>query len=306
MGKQHARTVAASPRAKLSTIVDPRPERAERLANHVGCEAATDLEAATKADGVIVAAPTEAHVPIALPLLAEDRPLLLEKPIAVDPSHVRRVLDEADAHGVPITCGFVERFNPAVVTALSLISEAPLHMITLRHSPQTPRIKTSVVFDLLIHDIDLALQFANGSVVREVIGAVLRPEDSSVNEIADCTIQFEGGMIGTLSSSRRGQRKLRLCTVATQSEMIELDLLRADVSVFRHVRQEQVIDKSTTYRAETIMDIPFVRHAGEPLFLQLEHFLDLIEGTADADAERRGLFLPHEIAASVEARASGQ
>lgn len=306
MGMQHARIVAASPRAKLTTIVDPRPERAERLANHVGCEATTHLEAAIQTDAVIVAAPTETHVPIALPLLAEGRPLLVEKPIAIDPRQVRRVLDEAEERGVPITCGFVERYNPAVVAALNLLEELPLHILSLRHSPQTPRINTSVVFDLLIHDIDLALQFAKESAVRQVLGAVLQPEDSPVNEIADCTIQFEGGMIGTLSSSRRAQRKVRLCTVATQSEMFELDLLRADVSVFRNVRQEQVIDKPTTYRAETIMDIPFVRHAGEPLLVQLDHFLDLIEGTADADTERRSLFLPHEIAASVEAGASAR
>jgi predicted dehydrogenase len=306
MGMQHARTVAASARAKLTAIVDPNLERAERLANHVGCEATTQLEAAIQSDGVVVAAPTEQHVPIALSLLAESRPLLVEKPIAVNPSQVHQVINESDTRGVPITCGFVERFNPAVVTALNLIAEPPLHLLSWRHSPQTPRINTSVVFDLLIHDIDLALQFANKSAVREVSGAVLQPENSPVNEIADCTIQFEGGMIGTLSSSRRGQRKVRLCTVATQSEMFEIDLLRANVTVFRNVRQEQVIDDSTTYRAETIMDIPFVRHAGEPLFLQMDHFLDLIEGSADADTERRSLFLPHEIAASVEAGASAR
>ena len=51
---------------------------------------------------------------------------------------------------------------------------------------------------------------------------------------------------------------------------------------------------------ETVVDVPFVRHSGEPLGLQLEYFLDLVEGKRDADAERSGIFAPHDVAARVE------
>jgi hypothetical protein len=48
------------------------------------------------------------------------------------------------------------------------------------------------------------------------------------------------------------------------------------------------------------VDIPFVRHAGEPLALQFEHFLDLVEGRVDADAERQRILPTHELADQVE------
>jgi hypothetical protein len=57
--------------------------------------------------------------------------------------------------------------------------------------------------------------------------------------------------------------------------------------------------EGAAYRAQTIIDVPFVRHAGEPLALQLQHFLDLAGGDADAAVERSTLLAPHAVAAAV-------
>jgi predicted dehydrogenase len=299
MGANHARVIAASSRARLKTVVDHNIGRASRLAEISGCTASSDVEAAFRCDAAIVATPTDVHVEQATQLISAGCPLLIEKPIATNPRDVRRILDESRRHGVPITCGFVERFNPAVMTALSLVETTPLHFLSIRHSPATPRIATSVVFDLLIHDVDLAFRVAGASDVVTLSSALKYPEDD-VAEIADCIIEFAGGMLATLSASRYSQRKIRSLFVTTEQSLIEIDLLRADVSVYRNVRQEQLTEGGTTYRAETIVDIPFVRHAGEPLALQLEGFLDLLDGTADADLERSTLLPPHDVAARVE------
>ncbi len=56
----------------------------------------------------------------------------------------------------------------------------------------------------------------------------------------------------------------------------------------------------TGYRAQTVVDIPFVKQAGEPLVRQLAHFVTLVEGAGDAAAERATLLGPHELAAEVE------
>jgi predicted dehydrogenase len=299
MGSHHARLIAESTRATLHVVVDRHGERAEALARPAGAEASTDPRAALDADAAIVATPTDTHLDHALSLLEASRPLLIEKPIAPDLPSVRRLLKESEARAVPVTCGFVERFNPAITAAQSILDEPPLHIHAVRHSPHTPRMTTSVVFDLLIHDIDLSFLYAGDQRVRDLQSVTWAPEGSDVTEIADCTMGFESGTVATLSSSRASQRKIRSLSVATPTALVEIDLLRADVSVYRHVRQEQLTDHETTYRAETIVDIPFVRHAGEPLALQLEHFLDLVEGKADPDAERRGLLPPHEVAARV-------
>jgi hypothetical protein len=49
-----------------------------------------------------------------------------------------------------------------------------------------------------------------------------------------------------------------------------------------------------------VIDIPFVRHTGEPLALQFAHFLDLVSGRADACAERNSILPAHEVAAAIE------
>jgi predicted dehydrogenase len=299
MGTHHARLIAESPRATLHVVVDRHVERAEALARRAGAAASADPSSALDADAVIVATPTETHLGHALPLLEAGRPLLIEKPIAPDLPSVRRLLKESEARDVPVACGFVERFNPAIAAARSILEEPVLHINAVRHSPSTPRMTTSVVFDLLIHDIDLTFLYVDDHHVLDLHAVTTAPDGAGVTEIADCTIRFASGTIATLSSSRASQRKIRSLSVATPSVLAELDLLRATVSVYRHVRQEQITDRGTTYRAETIVDIPFVRHAGEPLALQLDHFLDLVEGVADPDAERRGLLPPHEVAARV-------
>jgi predicted dehydrogenase len=224
----------------------------------------------------------------------------VEKPLADDLGDVRSVLARAQARGLPMACGFVERFNPVVRCAADLLHDEPVHVLAVRHSPPNGRATANVVQDLLIHDIDLAVRFAGGSPLARVTGAAWAPPGSQLSELADATLRFDHGMVATLSASRVGQRKVRAITVTTAAVAVELDLLRQDISVYRHRAHEQVVDDGLAYRTETVIDIPFVRHVGEPLALQLEHFLDLLEGRVDADEERASVLAPHVIAAAVE------
>ncbi len=301
MGANHARVLAASSRAELGLVIDRDAGRARAIADLAGARASSDLEDAAGFEAAILASPTETHVELGLAMLALGLPVLVEKPLAVKPDDARRLVEESAARDIPLTCGFVERFNPVVTAASEALSDAPVHLVAIRHSPRAPRIATSVVFDLLIHDIDLALRLASEPQVAEVRSSVWVSPQSGVPEIADCLIRFSDGALATLSASRVGQRKIRTLAVTTATTLAEIDLLRADLTLYRNVSQEQLTERGMGYRAETIVDIPFVRHAGEPLAQQLDHFLDLVDGTADADAERATLLAPHEIAAEVEA-----
>jgi predicted dehydrogenase len=300
MGSHHARVIGNAQRARLYAVVDRDLERATAVAERIGCLATTDVEVAARSDAVVVATPTEAHLEVALELLGAGRPLLIEKPLAPDLASVQVIVKESEARGVPIMCGFVERFNPVIAAASDVIDTPPIHLVALRHSPPAERVTSSVVADLLIHDIDLAMHFAGGAEPVDVAASTWIPPEGGVSEIADCMVRFSSGMLATLSASRRSQRKVRSFTVVTPEVLVELDLLRQDVSVYRHVRHEQLGGATTTYRAQTVVDIPFVRHAGEPLALQFEYFLDLVEGRVDADQERRRLLPAHAIAARVE------
>jgi predicted dehydrogenase len=300
MGAHHARVIGNSMRARLYAIVDRDQAQASAMADKIGCLATTDLDVAARSDAVVVATPTESHLEVALQLLAAGRPLLIEKPLAADLESTRAILKESEAAGVPVMCGFVERFNPVIAAALEVITGPPIHLVGIRHSPPASRIMSGVVADMLIHDLDLAVGFAGSATAESIVSTTWTPPGAAVAEIADCTVRFAGGMLATLSASRYSQRKVRAFTICTDHELIELDLLRQDVSVYRHVRHEQIGGPSTTYRAETVVDIPFVRHAGEPLALQFEHFLDLIEGRVDPDVERQRILPAHDLADQVE------
>src|SRR5262249_10139963 len=149
-----------------------------------------------------------------------------------------------------------------------------------------PMASSNVVTDLLIHDIDTALRLSNDGSQPKVAGTLWAPDGSTGPEIADCVMQFSNGMVANLSSSRWSQRKIRELRVATDQWLYEIDLLRVSVTVYKHVRHWAEFGDSRSYRAETVVDVPFIRHSGEPLGLQLDHFLDLVEGTRDAAAER--------------------
>ncbi len=294
MGANHARTVAASPSAVLSVVVDADESRARSVAETHGVRWATSTRE-LECDAVIVATPTNTHMAIATALLDAGMPLLVEKPIASDSNDVATLIAASAASQTPMTCGFVERWNPAVRTALDLVNDPILHMMSVRHSPPALRIEADVVVDLMIHDLDLACRLFDGE--PEEVGAnAYVPSDRNVAEFADSTVRFQGGL-ANCSVSRVAQRKVRTVTLALPSEMIEIDLIRQDVTVYRHVRHE--MRESGTYRADTIMDIPVPRHHGEPLARQFRHFMELINDEVDQDVERATLMKPHTLMAAV-------
>lgn len=305
MGANHARVVAEHPGAELAVVVDPNGDAATSVAGRYGVAWATSGEALDGCTAVVVAAPTEHHVAVARPLLAAGVPLLVEKPLATDSAGVTELLAAARLAGTPMMCGFVERFNAAVVTALGRLTEPPVSIQAVRHSPAAPRITTSVVTDLLIHDIDLVARATGERAPSAVTGVLSGPAPTDdratpVAEQADVLLGWDDGPVANLSASRMGQRKVRTLSLVSGTELVEVDLLRQNVTVYRHVRHELV---AGSYRSDTIVDIPFVRHAGEPLALQFEHFLGLVAGRHDAEAELCSLVVPHQVADAVEAGA---
>lgn len=298
MGANHARIIAASGGVELCVVVDVDPATAARVADRHGARSSTSIDCLVDCDAVVVASPTEHHLDAALPLLAAGRPVLVEKPLAADATSVAALVAAARAAGVPLMCGFVERFNAAVVTGLRCLTGPPLSFHAVRHSPAAPRITTSVVSDLLIHDLDLVTSAVPGHEPVSVSAVLASPVGSSVIEQADAVVAWSGGPVANLSASRLGQRKVRTLSVTSARELVEVDLLRQNVTVYRHVTHD-LVDGS--YRSDTIVDIPFVRHAGEPLALQFDHFLALVRGDADPEAELRSLEVPHRVAFAIGA-----
>ena len=321
MGAHHARVVSQSPGVALDVVIDRDAGRAELVASLGGARHGTDCDLALGCDAAIVATNAETHSDVAATLLGAGIPLLVEKPLSPLLGEARLIVEASCRLGVPVSCGFVERFNPVVRTAERLMHEGfgpALHLVAIRHSPppEAPlkaldhgdanRVLPglSVVHDLLIHDVDLALRLSAGGWTGQAVGGIWASPWTATAEIADCTLLLAGGAVATCSASRMSQRKVRSLSVATERAMLELDLLRRTITVYQHVGHLTALDDAG-YRAQTVMDLPFVREAGEPLALQLAHFLALVRGDADPELERVSLLGPHEAVAALQDQAIG-
>jgi predicted dehydrogenase len=300
MGSSHARVISESDQAELGIVIDADPLRAERVGTERWARASLDVSDALAADAVVIATATPAHVQCALPFLEAGKPVLIEKPLAPTLDDVEKLLRVAEERDVPIMCGFVERFNAALRTAFQVLSAPPTHVMTIRHSPPAPRISSGVVSDMLLHDLDVVTSLFGGAPGTLTGAAGHRPAGTAWHEIADCSISFDSG-IANLSANRMGQRKVRHVTVHTGSQLIEVDMVRQNVTVYRNVSQEILREEGGVgYRSSTEIDLPFVRHLGEPLSLQFAHFLTLVDGRGDHVAERNGLRPPHVLMDAID------
>ncbi len=304
MGRNHARVISQSVDSSLSAVFDNDVSRAEIVARDFDASVANSVSSLTDCDGVVVAATTSAHAAIARELLNAGTPILLEKPLSGKETEVREILELSSAKSVPIMCGFVERYNPALATALSILDEPVVHLYSCRHSPRNLRTFSSVIGDLLIHDLDLTCRLAP-SLSTSVHGNTWSPPGVTYPEIADCSIRFGSDMVAVQTASRWAQQKIREVRIATDSLLIDVDLLRVTVTVYRNKSQTGVSERGVaSYRSETVIDVPYVRHSGEPLAMQLDHFCRLIRGEVDATIERATIAPPHDLAFAV-ARSSG-
>ena len=295
MGRNHARVIATGARSELAAVIDPHEESGRAVADQHGSSWQPDLEGIAAFDAVVIAAATEAHHELATSVIEAGLPLLVEKPLAPSLEQSRDLVDASRAAGTPLMCGFLERFNPAVMTAMRMV-EAPLYVRAQRHSPYAPRIKTGVAWDLLVHDVDLVVRAFGGEQPESFDVKVGQFHPDSVpgaEDIVEAGIRFSGGGIASVSASRLGQVKVRSMVIQELDRMIEIDLLRRGLTSYRHSSIE-ADDDFVGFRQFTEIEVPEIGGA-EPLVSQLDHFVSLVEGLVDVDTERESILPAHRV-----------
>ena len=295
MGSNHARVISEHPDTELVYLIDPRQDVGAAVAARYGATWLPELPHLNDIDAVVVAAATEAHHSLALQVLGQDTALLVEKPVADGLAETEEILALAEHRDLPMMCGLLERFNPAVMTAKAILSD-PVHVVATRHSPYAPRIRTGVSWDLLVHDVDLAIHLMGSepSRVDAQLGFFHSSSLAQAEDVAEVLLGFENGGLGRVSASRIGQRKIRELQVYETGKLIEADLLRRTVTVYNHVA-EQAENEGRNYRQQTVIEIPEIIHNVEPLVGQLTHFVALLRGEADAAAERSSILPSHRV-----------
>jgi predicted dehydrogenase len=295
MGSLHARVIAGSERAGLVAVVDPDERAGRATAERYGARWAPALEDALDVDAVVVAAGTTLHRDIGGRVLDHGLPLLMEKPLADSLPDARDLVLQSEKLGVPLMCGLLERYNPGILTAMSLLAE-PLHVTAQRHSPYAARIRSGVATDLLIHDADIAVRMMRSEpvLVRGSFGYLHPDSDAGSEDVAEVMLTFGTGALAHLSASRISQRKVRSFVVSELNRLVEVDMLRNTVTLYQHV-DDGSPGYGTTYKQQTILEIPQLVSGREPLAAQLDHFVALARGDADADVERDGILPGHRV-----------
>jgi len=111
----HARVLAGTAGVDQLVIADDVAERSAAVATDVGARAARGPEEALDAaDAVVIAAGTDAHMPLVRESLRRGLPTFCEKPLAPDLEGTMTMAAEIDASNVPFQLGFQHRFDPAV------------------------------------------------------------------------------------------------------------------------------------------------------------------------------------------------
>jgi predicted dehydrogenase len=257
LGNFHAQKYASlqSEGVKLAALVDPRGEELRQKADKIraGIPIYTSVADCLREEKKIalasVATTTDAHVQTGLELLEAGVHLLVEKPLASSSKEGLRLVMAAEKKGLVLATGQVERHR--AVDAYKGLRGQPYFIECHRLSPFPARsTDIDVIFDLMIHDIDLMLAMVN-SPLTEVHAAGF-PVLTKQIDIANCRFEFANGCVANLTSSRISITRTRKFRVFCRDSYLSMDLGAGSFERYVKDPQEQDIAKAISHESGTL------------------------------------------------------
>jgi predicted dehydrogenase len=298
LGRHHARILGSLEGATLAAVADTQRDRAVDAAATAGAAVFADyrelLKAADTVDAVVVAVPTELHHEVASVFLARGVAALVEKPMARTREEADSLIAAARASGATLAVGQTERYNPAVAAVMPLVT-SPRFIEVHRLGVFPDRsLDIDVVFDLMIHDLDVIASLVRSPVAS--IEAVGVPVLTEKFDIANARLRFESGCIANLTASRISRDRVRKIRFFQPDAYISIDYAAQEVEGWRLVRREGArpaieggalpVQKDEPLRRELADFVRAVREKSKPL--------------VDGEAGRAALELATRIAEKME------
>jgi predicted dehydrogenase len=202
----------------------------------------------------------------------------VEKPITTNYDEAQDLFNIAAQKNLVIHIGHVERFNGAVQELKNIVN-TPRLIEARRVGPFNPNFKNdSIVLDLMIHDIDIALNVAGKPVVA--VQAMGAPVYTSLADYASVNIYFGDSTTAHITASRINQNKERYMNVIQDDALIVLDYTNQDINITRKGQYQHIFgDKELKYKNEYIQERLFV-YKENPLQLEITHFVECVIGKA--------------------------
>jgi len=290
LGKHHARILASLPGVELVGVVDTNRPRADEIASAHHTQPLYDARELTgKVDAVTIAVPTETHLEMARNFLAAGVPVLVEKPMTRTIEEADQLIDLAAKAGVPLAVGHTERFNPAVEVASTLLRSPRFIEVHRLGAFPDRSLDIDVVFDLMIHDLDVVLSLVDSEVTA--IEAVGVPVLTGRVDIANARLKFANGCIANVTASRISRDRVRKIRFFQPMAYLSIDYAAQKVEMWKLVKGQGAMPSIEGGE----VDVP----GDEPLKRELADFVDAVVSKrapkVDGAQGRRALALATQI-----------
>jgi len=264
-GKNHTRIL--SQLGVLSAVCDVDSQKSKEYGekysvNHY--ESLDELLSSEEFDGAFVVTPTSTHTEIATKLLEAKKHVFVEKPMTYKSEDGERLAKLAEKNKVVLTCGYIERFNPAVDVVKKFVKEkkyGDLVMLEFHRENRMPlHIKdVGIIYDTSVHDIDTANWLFDD--MPHVVFARAGKIKHEHEDFASIMLGYKDDKVAIISSNWITPKKVRKFNAVCTDAIISSDF----------ITQEIIVEKSD--ESETIQN-----EKQEPLLLEIQSFLGTIEG----------------------------
>ena len=266
-GKNHVRVLDNM--GVLEAVCDLSADRAKEIARKYDTKfysSIKDLFSNERGlNACLVCTPTKSHLSVVREAIQNGCHVFVEKPLSFSSKECEEMTDLSKKAKVLLTCGYVERFNPAVQDLKKIIQKqtyGDLLMMEFHRENRMPlHIKdVGVIYDTSVHDIDTAMfLFGKGA---KMVFARAGKKFHLFEDFATIMLGFEDQKVAIIASNWVTPRKVRTFSAVCTEGTVNGDF----------ITQEIRIDHGDA----TI--IPRRQQFQEPLVLELQSFVDVIEG----------------------------
>lgn len=279
MGKNHVRLLTEMKEDyDLVGVFDLNSEQV-RKTGYPGKIFGSAEELLANVEAVVVAAPSFLHKPLALQAFEHNCHLLVEKPLALSYEDGIDITKKYETlNNKVLMVGHVERFNPVVQELAKILNNEEIIAVTIeRCSPMDLRIgDTDVIYDLMIHDVDILLNAILPESKLKDLYAIGRTSYNEKNvDYVQAIFKFEDTIQASIISSRTTEDKIRKIKVHCKEAYVDCDLLHKSIMISRRTHYHLDTGYSPVYKQENILERVFVPNV-EPLKMELAYFADSI------------------------------
>lgn len=280
LGQIHIKKLVENNLAEFVGFYEIDPQRKAYIESEYGVSGFSSVDELVRvSDAVIISSPTKTHFEYAKRFILDGLDVFVEKPLADSSRRALELAELAEKNRVVLQVGHIERFNPAYVYARGYIN-CPIFIEAHRMSLFKQRgIDVGVVFDLMVHDLDLVLDLMGEKPVS--IFASSMPIVTQHEDIVNARLEFSGGRIANLTASRVSLKSMRKMRIFEPNSYYSIDFEKKEVELVSNAlpacgqyEEFQLTDNIKFYR--TVYKASDV----DPIMEELSHFIDCVKTRA--------------------------